>query len=725
MDRRNFFKIVGVTTAGAAATGCGSKTDALIPLLVPEHNIPIGEERWHPAVCTECAAGCGTLVRVMGGERVIEIKGEQVRERIAAVKKIEGNPLDPVSGGRLCARGQAVVQALYHPDRLRGAMKRNGDRGKAVFTAATWDEAIAAVAAKLKAADPSRIVFLTGPNAGSRSAAIQGFLKAVKAPAASVCSLADFAIERRAAESVQGWQGVPLYDIANATHVLGIGADFLGGWASPVYYARQFGHFRQGRVGVRGTLFQAESRFSTTATAADRWLPIAPGSEPQFVAAVARILIDARLAPNVAGLPAAVAQSFKSADVNAMLKACGLEAKRTVPMILEFGASHAPLVVAGASAVHTNSLDAMIAAQYLNVMLGNVGKPGGVSASAASAVNLETSALAGRLANAQVILIDGTNPAYLLPKSSGVLDALNHAEAVISFAPLVDDSAAYADFILPDHHALESTVAVAPIVSEHTSIAVAEPFVLPLYETQALEKTLGDIAGKLGVAYAAPTAADLVKPLLTGDNTYAEAVREGGVWPSAESLSATKPHSATQPLLSRDRKGAISSISLTPAEFTGDAAQFPLCFQPYLSLQFHDGSSSHLPWMQELPDPASSAIWSLPVEIDPNTASKLGIAEGDLVRIESPHGAIEAPAFIHPAAIPGVLSMAIGGGHTHYGRYGSGHGANGLSILAPTVEKSTGAIATGATRVKLTRVSDDGKLIQFSTQKSENRGAHR
>lgn len=45
MDRRNFFKIVGVSTAGVAATSCGSNSDALIPLLVPEHNIPIGEEQ--------------------------------------------------------------------------------------------------------------------------------------------------------------------------------------------------------------------------------------------------------------------------------------------------------------------------------------------------------------------------------------------------------------------------------------------------------------------------------------------------------------------------------------------------------------------------------------------------------------------------------------------------------------------------------------------------------
>jgi anaerobic selenocysteine-containing dehydrogenase len=707
MDRRNFFKIITVTTAGAATTGCGSK-DALIPLLIPEHNIPIGEEQWHPAVCTECAAGCGTIVRIMGAERVIEQKGEKVRQRVAAIKKIEGNPLDPISGGRLCARGQAVVQALYHPDRLHTAMKRQGQRGRSSFAPISWDDAVAAAAEKIHAADPSRIVFLTGPNAGNRSVAIQQFLKAIKAPAASVCSLADFAIERQAAEQALGWKGLPVYDIANATHVLGVGADFLGGWASPVYYARQFGHFRQGRPGIRGNLFQAESRFSITATAADRWLPLAPGSEPQFIAAVARILIDAKLAPNVAGLPLAVAQAFRSADVASLLAACGLEQKRTLPIILEFGNSHAPLMVAGAAAVHTNSLDAVVASHYLNLMLGNVGKPGGVLAPAVSAVTTENSALASRLANAQVILIDDANPAYTMPKSSGITEALNRADTVISFAPIVDDSAVYADFILPDHHALESAVAVAPMVSDRTAIAVAQPFVLPLYDTQALEKTLSSIAGKMNAAYTATTPADLVKPLLKGDATWEETAREGGLWLAPDAKpAAPKPG---------------KDISLSAAAFSGDAAQFPLFFQPYLSLQFHDGSSSHLPWMQELPDPASSAIWSVPVEIDAKTANGLGISDGDLIRVESPNGAIEAPAFIHPAAIPGVVSMAIGAGHTHFGRYASDRGANPLSILAPSVEKTTGAMATGATRVKLIRVSDAGRLIQFSTQKRESRG---
>jgi hypothetical protein len=67
------------------------------------------------------------------------------------------------------------------------------------------------------------------------------------APPALTCSLDSFAIERKAAELAFGWKGLPRYDLAQARYALGVGADFLGGWASPVYYSRQFGHFRQGR----------------------------------------------------------------------------------------------------------------------------------------------------------------------------------------------------------------------------------------------------------------------------------------------------------------------------------------------------------------------------------------------------------------------------------------------------------------------------------------------
>src|SRR5260370_23887823 len=502
MDRRNFFKILSATAAGAMA-GCGSKTDKLIPLLVSEHEIVPSEEQWYPAVCTECDAGCATLVRIMEGERVVERHGEQVRERIAAIKKIEGNPLDPISGGRLWGGGQASVQSLYTPDRLRGPMKRSGRRGEGRFASVSWNEAIdqaAEAIAKTRTVSPAGIVFFAGWQTGTRSLAVQRFMESIGAPPPVVCSIVDHAVERKAAEVVFGWKGLPVYDLARAHSVLSVGADFLGGWASPVYYARQFGEFRQGRMNVRGQLIHAESRFSITAAAADRWLPLRPGSEPQFIAAVGRILLDARLARNPDALPRNVARAFESADVVALLAACGLDEKRVRRVVQELGEGEAPLLLAGASALHTNSLDAIVASHYVNVMLGNIGKPGGVLGPAAPvAAPPENRALGESLGRARLVLIEGANPVYTMPRSSGVTEALSRAEMLIAFGNYVADSAAWSHLLLPGHHALESAMGLVPAVSSRSAVAVSTPFVEPLYDTRAVEATLDELTRRIGV----------------------------------------------------------------------------------------------------------------------------------------------------------------------------------------------------------------------------------
>jgi anaerobic selenocysteine-containing dehydrogenase len=641
MDRRGFFKILSATSAGIATSGCGHKTDALIPMLVAEQEIVPGEEQWHPAVCTECAAGCGTIVRVMEGVRTVERKGEKFRERVAAIKKIEGNPLDPVSGGRLCARGQAAVQALYHPDRLRGPMKRSGDRGK--FVPVSWDEAIAEAAEKLAHADRGRVAFVTGPHTGTRSLSIARFMEAVGAPAPAMCSLLDFSAERKAAEQVFGWKGLPVYDLAHAHTILGVGVDFLGGWASPVYYTRQYGAFRQGRKTVRGRFLHAESRLSLTAAAADRWLPIRPGTEEQFLTAVGKILFDS---------------AFPGVDVSALIAACGTDERRVREAAAELKESEAPLIVSGLALGH-----------HLNWMLGNAGKAGGVlppgterpvSANAADA-----------LAGAQVVLIDWANPAYTLPGS------LAHAETIISFAGLLDDSAMQADLILPGHHALESEIAIVPAVSAQPAVSIGTPFVRPLYETRAVEKTLGDLAKKMGVEYRAAT----VKDLLPADADVTAATRQGGWWgPAAERRAERAGHMDTPPQ-------------------PGSTAHNEIQFQAYPSVQFGDGSGANVPWLQEMPDPASSAIWGLPVEIDPQTAAHYGIATGDTVRVESSHASLEAPAYVHPGAIPGVVSMAIGGGR----------GPNPLTLLA----------GAAVTTVRLARVGRSRNFIQFAAPDRE------
>ncbi|HVP48445.1 MAG TPA: molybdopterin-dependent oxidoreductase [Bryobacteraceae bacterium] len=703
MDRRNFFRILSTASTGVVTGACGKKIDHYLPLLVSDCEIAPGDEAWHPGVCGECEAGCGIIVRVMEGERVVERHGEKFRERIATIKKIEGNPLDPVSGGRLCARGQAAVQGLYHPDRLRGPMRRQGPRGRGEFAPVTWEQALAEIAEKLRHADPSRILYLTRPQAGTRALTARRFLGAMGAPPPVSFELADFPLERKAAKEIYGWNDLPVYDLRNATYAVGIGLDFLGGWASPVFYARQFGHFRQGRPGVRGMLVQAESRFSITAQSADHWLPLRPGAEREFALALAHLLLSEKLARNTTSPQ--VLQAFEAVDIANAARLCGVTEKRLRQVARELGESEKPLVIAGASIPHTNSLATLKAAGCLNLLLGNIGKPGGVLPPALDPTASRpayTNALA-QLDPAQFLFLDGVNPLYTLPAATGIAEKMARIETIVSISSFLNDSTASADFILPDHHSLESSTAVFTSVSE--GAAVATPFVLPLYDTRSTEEVLAELTQKMNVEFVAATPKSVMEKILPEDLTWETVVRQGGYW------TALNPQPA--------KPQAPAALETAPAAFFGDASQYPLHFLPYRSLQFDDGRSAHLPWMQELPDPVSSAMWSLPVEIDPQTAAKLHIKTGDRVRVESAYGKLEAPAYINPAALPGVLSMAIGQGHRNFGRYASNRGANPLSILAPAWEPETGALALGATRVRLTRVGAGGGLVQFAVMDRE------
>jgi anaerobic selenocysteine-containing dehydrogenase len=407
-------------------------------------------------------------------------------------------------------------------------------------------------------------------------------------------------------------------------------------------------------------------------------------------------------------LPAAVLEVFQSADPGRLAAACGLAENRVREVARQLGESDAPLVLAGASTLQTNSFHAVVASHYINQMLGNIGNRGGVLPPPPPAMSAPGDhRAAAALARARFVLLDDVNPAYTLPQASGAIDALGRADFVISFAGFLDDSAAWADLLLPVHHALESEGAVVPAVSPQSGFAIATPFVRPLYQTRSLEQILSELAQRLKLTFRPATVKEVVQPLLTEESSFSDAARQGGVWQHDDDTTPVRI--------------ASQAPHFAQAAFDGDPARYPLYFQPYVSLQFHEGRGANLPWMQELPDPASSAIWGLPVEIDAKTASDLRIANGDRVRIESAHGAIEAPAYIHPGAIPGVVSMAIGDGHTHYGRYASGRGANPLSILAPVWENATGALVLGGTRVRLARAGGPQGWIQFAAPAREER----
>jgi anaerobic selenocysteine-containing dehydrogenase len=118
-------------------------------------------------------------------------------------------------------------------------------------------------------------------------------------------------------------------------------------------------------------------------------------------------------------------------------------------------------------------------------------------------------------------------------------------------------------------------------------------------------------------------------------------------------------------------------------------------------------------------------MWSSWVEINPQTAARLGIVDGDVVEIASAHGTLRAPAAIFPGIAPDMIAMPAGQGHEIFTRYASKRGANPIAILAPATEPETGALAWAATRVKISRVGGpDGSLIMFSGEMREHPHEH-
>src|ERR687896_2700444 len=151
IDRRRFLTVLGTTGAGAVAlSGCSTeRVEKLIPYLVQAEDQVPGVSTWYAGSCTECSTGCGVHVRTREGRAV----------------KLEGNPEHPINQGKLCSRGQAALQGLYNPGRVKGPMARGAD-GK--FQEITWDDAIARLAAKVGAAG-NRIAAISGAGRGTFS----------------------------------------------------------------------------------------------------------------------------------------------------------------------------------------------------------------------------------------------------------------------------------------------------------------------------------------------------------------------------------------------------------------------------------------------------------------------------------------------------------------------------------------------------------------------------
>src|SRR5438034_595592 len=109
-----------------------------------------------------------------------------------------------------------------------------------------------------------------------------------------------------------------------------------------------------------------------------------------------------------------------------------------------------------------------------------------------------------------------------------------------------------------------------------------------------------------------------------------------------------------------------------------------------------DGRGANKPWLQEIPDPVTKICWQTVAEMNPATAEKMGLANGDLVTVRTSAGSLTLPVLRYPGIQRDTVAIGTGRGHTHSGRYAKA-GSNPLEIL-PIGEDRAGGLAFVSTK---------------------------
>jgi menaquinone reductase, molybdopterin-binding-like subunit len=648
-------------------------------------------------------------------------------------KKIEGNPLHPLNRGKLCARGQAGLQVLYNPDRLKNAVQQTGGRGSRQYEALYWPDAIEILVDKIATlSSPERLAFLGGSVPDHLYRLVNLLLESLGARPAVIFDLHS-ALEGRAAalnlsNRFFGVPEFPVYDLSRSEVILSFGANFLETWMSPVNQSRAFGEMRQGQFGGRGFFVQLEPRLSSTAASADEWIPTSPGTEGFVALAIGRIIVEERLGH--VGSHRQHAVLYQDVDVHEMATASGIPVERLRRLARIFaGADQAVAIPGGYLAGQKNGFASMLAVQALNLLVAQFGRLGGVflsqpgptlalrqtAASGAQSQQVfsynQMVDLIARMESGQVdlLMIHSANPVFELPDAAKFIEAIQRVPFVVSFSSFVDETAVWSDLILPDHTYLEAWGYQVPAPgADRPVVSGQQPVVQPLYDTRATGDVFLALADRLGghtaatlpwqdeVDYLQNVAGELqgssvgIYDARTQSGFWTLWRQHGGWWADREVPREPEPSDIiTKPL------------PVVEPQFDEDQEQYPFHLYPYSSILLSDGRGANLPWLQEVAHPMTTARWGTWVELNPETAASVGVEDNDVVRVISPYGELEAPVVVYRAIRPDVVAMPVGQGHEDFGRFAKDRGSNPVRLIAALEDPDSGALAWGATRVRL------------------------
>jgi len=241
-----------------------------------------------PTICFNCESACGLLA--------------YVDKATGQIDKFEGNPVHPGSRGRTCAKGPATLNQVQDTERILYPLKRVGKRGEGHFERTTWDEALAAIGARVRAAivEERREEVMYHVGRPGEDHFVQRLMSAWGIDGlnthTNVCSAS-------ARTGYAFWCGSdrPSPDYSEARFALLLSAHLeTGHYFNPHAQRIMSAKERGMRLAV------VDTRLSNSASHADHWISTWPGSEAYLLLAIARELLrrDARGETGPNGVPA-------------------------------------------------------------------------------------------------------------------------------------------------------------------------------------------------------------------------------------------------------------------------------------------------------------------------------------------------------------------------------------------------------------------------------------
>ena len=719
LSRRRFLQILGSASA-VGAVGCAEdKSTKILPFVKGEEDQIPGVSVWYRSTCMECSAGCGIDVRTREGRAV----------------KVEGSKENPINRGGLCALGQSSLQGLYDPDRLRGPIARTAG---GAFKEISWDQGYARAAEGLRNNAGKKLI-ITGEVSGALEELIAEWCTALNAEH-HVFEMSEQSNLARANEMVHGVYGIPTYSFDKASVVLNFGADFLETWVSPCGFARDWAKGKRSQVPIR--TIHVEPRLSLTGANADTWLNANPGSEVRLALAILKILVERGRGTNLSDdVLTNLKRLVSKVELVEVAEETGVSTEKILVAAEHlFNASAAEsergsvVLAGGASAATKKPIGLHVVVGFLNLVLGNIGRTVNIAqVRKPRSDSAMFKKLVGRLNKGEfsMVLIYGTNPGFTLPQSNGFRQAVRQvgqgsdkSPLVISFAQSLDETAKLADYVFPTSTSLESWGDQRALAGVYSLV---QPSMTPIFDTRTFGNLLIDFA-KLAqikgfgggvkdfLGYLQASWRKLHTALAAGgdfNRFWLECVERGGYFPNKE-LAAAKvkvdPTCYSMPFLSADFD-------------TPDVAKDALVLMPYLSVKSFDGRAANRPWMQELPDPIAQAVWDSWAEIHPDTAKELGIAAGDVVKLNNRYGEINVPVYITPHIHRHVVAVPIGQGRNQeLGRYAREvQGGSVLELLPPIGDDDVApGLGLMTTRVAVSRARGRAQLTILSGSDSQH-----